>query len=255
MRRVVETLRYPYILINHSTQKNTPPKCARVLFVDCGGFSGSLLHNRYTTSDEEYLTFVRKHHADFFALRDYPCEPQILRKHNLTVREQIDRTVDHHLRLLDLYEDYTMSAVPVPVLQGWKVRDYLCCLDEFNDYGFLSRGYLAIGTLCRRHQVGRIRNIILSIRREIPPYIKLHAFGVKMSVLRSELVTDALYSADSSAMEYAARYECLTKRRSSSRFEQTLDITRAYIRRIERMLSRADEACHRQQSLTMLTHV
>ena len=152
-KRTVEALDYPYVLVNFLTKTNTPPKSAKVLFVDSGGFHSSFVHGGYNKSDAEYLHFVRKTKADYFALRDYPCEPQILKKHNVTVKDQILRTVNHHIKLLDLAKKYELSAKPIPVIQGWEIGDYLFCLDKFREHGLIGNGfdYIAIGSLCRRH--------------------------------------------------------------------------------------------------------
>ncbi len=234
-KKTAEALNYPYILINFMTKANTPPKTARVLFVDSGGFPSSFLYNGYNKSDEEYLNFVLKHDATYFALRDYPCEVQIIKKHDTTPENQILRTVEHHIKLLDLSEDYGLEGRAVPVLQGWETDEYLYCLDLFREHGLI-RDYMAIGSLCRRHAEKQIRKIILTVRQELPDWVKLHAFGTKISVLRNKAVWDAIYSVDSGAWDFDARWKRYTQRiRAKSTFEASLKCAKEYISKINRL--------------------
>jgi len=239
-KRVVEALNYPYVLVNYMTKSNTPPKCARVLFVDSGGFPSSYIHNGYNKTDRQYLIYVIRNKATYYALRDYPCEPQILRRHNITVYDQIDRTLTHHIKLLELHDRLAVSATPVPVIQGWRMEHYHECIDLFREHGLISN-YMAIGSLCRRHQVKKIRRIILGVRRELPSWVKLHAFGTKISVLRNKDVVQALHSVDSAAMDFAARFKKLRlisgirRDDSLSMFDIALEEARAYLRRVQKL--------------------
>ena len=228
--KVVSELRYPYILINFMTKNSKYVPSAEVLFVDSGGFPSSFLYNGYNRSDLEYLHFVRKTKADLFALRDYPCEPQILQKYNVTVKDQIHRTLEHHIKLLELSERLEIKAKPIPVIQGWKIPDYLYCIDLFKEHGLIT-DYMAIGSTCRRTAVKETRNVILAVREELPNSIKLHAFGVKLSVLNNKAVWDALYSADSSAWDFWARFE----KRPLDTFNKSLETCRKYLEKIERL--------------------
>ncbi len=99
--KTARRLQYPNILINFMTKTNRPPKYQfESLFIDSGGFYSSMVAGKYTKTDQEYLDFIEKIMPEYFALRDYPCELQLLKKHNLTVKQNIQRTVDNHLSLL-----------------------------------------------------------------------------------------------------------------------------------------------------------
>jgi len=211
--KAVIKLKYPYVLINYMTKLSKHfakivRQFCRILLIDSGGFPSSFIYNGYKDSDERYLAFVKSVKADYFVLRDYPCEPQILKKFNTSVRDQIHKTLEHHIKLLDLFERSNLNAQPIPVIQGWKIEDYLYCLDLFDEYGLLGKfDYIAIGSTCRRHQVKYTQRIILTIRKELPKRKRLHAFGVKLSVLRNKAVWDSLYSVDSSAWDYPSRFK------------------------------------------------
>ena len=198
-------LKYHHVLINFATKKNKPPAYGPELFIDCGGFFSSLKSGRYTSSDQEYLEYVRKWQPKAWALRDYPCEPQLLQLRGRSAQENVLRTVDHHRSLITLAEDQGLQDTAVPVLQGWTVEDYLYCLDRFRDEG-LVRDYMAIGSVCRRGQIGQIVKIVTAIRRELPGWVRLHGFGLKYTALKERAIWDALYSVDSGAWDYEARW-------------------------------------------------
>ena len=210
--KTARTLKYPNILINFMTRTNNPPKYPyQNLFIDSGGFYSSMVTGRYTKSDKEYLQFIEKIMPEYFALRDYPCEPELLRKHGLTVKQNIQRTVDNHIILLDILPKYCINSEPIPVIQGWKKEDYLDCIDAFNEQGLISN-YMAIGSVCRRTAVRNIHDVIIAVRDNIPSWIKLHGFGVKLTALKDIAIWKALYSVDSGVWDYTARW---TKLRGS----------------------------------------
>ncbi|MDD5435352.1 MAG: hypothetical protein PH343_07985 [Nitrospira sp.] len=200
--KTARTLKYPNILINFMTKTNRPPKYPyENLFIDSGGFFSSLRNGRYTKTDAEYLEYLEKVKPDFFALRDYPCEPELLKKHNRTVFDHIKMTVEHHCMLLDMLSEYDTGAVPIPVIQGWEVSDYLHCIDLFRERGLI-KDYMAIGSVCRRTSINNIREIIIAVRDNVPLWVQLHGFGVKLTALKDLAIWKALYSVDSGAWDY-----------------------------------------------------
>lgn len=207
--KTARRLNYPNILINFMTKTNQPPKYPyKSLFIDSGGFYSSMLSGGYTKTDDVYLQYIEKVMPECFALRDFPCEPQLLKRHGLTVKQNIRRTVDNHIALLDLLPNYCVNSEPIPVIQGWKKEDYLDCIDAFKEQGLISN-YMAIGSVCRRTAVNNIREIIISVRDNIPAWIRLHGFGVKLTALKDLAVWNALYSVDSGAWDYEARWKKL----------------------------------------------
>lgn len=207
--KTARTLNYPYVLINHQSQTNQPPKYDyKSLFVDCGGFSSSFKHGGYTNSDEDYLEYVQRIKPDYFALRDYPCEQQLLIEHNWTVQDQQEKTLENHLKLLDLIRDYDLNdSTPVPVIQGWTIEDYLHCIDTYKENNLI-KPYMAIGSVCRRNATKDIIKVILAVKNELKN-VKLHGFGVKKTVLKDKATFEALYSVDSGAWDYEARWKKL----------------------------------------------
>jgi len=224
--------RFQNVLINYQSKIASSFKRKdyhESVFVDCGGFFSSLIGGGYRTTDEDYLRFVRRIHADVFALRDYPCEPTILRKWHRTVAEHIEMTVEHHIKLLEQCAD--VEAKPIPVIQGWKVEDYLDCIDRFRDQGLLS-DYMGIGSICRRGSQKQIRRIVTVIRGELGD-VKLHGFGISLNALRYKDVWDSLYSADSGAWDFASRWKCL--RHGLSRREASESELVSFLSRISQL--------------------
>lgn len=207
--KTARRLNYPHILINFMTKTNRPPKYQyESLFIDSGGFFSSMRVGRYTKTDREYLEYIGKVKPQFWTLRDFPCEPELLKKHSRSVDDHIRMTVENHVALLDLLPGYNIDAKPVPVLQGWRKEDYLHCIDEFKEAGLMS-DYMAIGSVCRRTAVENIREVIVAVRDNVPARVRLHGFGVKLTALRDLAIWNALYSVDSGAWDFEARWEKL----------------------------------------------
>lgn len=157
----------------------------------------------------------------------------------LPSRIKILRTVNHHIKLLDLIEKYDISAKPIPVLQGWEVEDFLFCLDLFKEHALIS-DYMAIGSLCRRNAVTDIRKIILTVREELKDSIKIHCFGTKISVLKDLAVWRAVYSVDSAAWDFDARWQRYRNKINATAFEASLTLAKLYLNKIERIRRKFD---------------
>ena len=194
------------VMVNYASAVRPIPKNRDKLFIDSGGYSFFFKLREYPDPHEKYLEFVLKKNADFFANRDYPCEPEVLRQTGRTVRENQLKTIENQIAIQDLINDQypELKNRFVAVLQGWTIEEYLHMLDEMKSQGLLTK-LIGIGSVCRRGQEKQIRKIITTLRVELPRKHGLHAFGVKFSVLRYKDVWDALYSADSLAYRYHIR--------------------------------------------------
>lgn len=156
----------------------------------------------YDTTNTEYLEYVLEHRPDLWALRDYPCERDLLRDLGRTVENQQSRTTEKHVELLNTVSGHKIENNAVSVLQGWTVEQYLTHLDELRDRGCLTNR-VGIGTMCRRDKDKELAKIILSVRSSLPDRCDLHAFGIKGSVLRFQEVVEALDSVDSAAYDWS----------------------------------------------------
>lgn len=191
------------VMISHATQNNKPWDGNHETFIDSGGFHHMMNgEGEYGETDEQYLEYLLKHRPHLYALRDYPCESDLLESLGRTVEEQQERTVDHHIQLFDKVDGHPLADSAVTVVQGWTCEQYLDCLDQLRDHG-LPMHHVAIGSVCRRGYDEDIANVVLAVRDALPDGSHLHAFGVKGSVLRFREVVDALDSVDSAAYDYS----------------------------------------------------
>jgi len=139
---------------------------------------------------------------------DYPCEPAILKKTKGTARKHIDKTVRNVIRTHKLIQEKYphLKEKFIPVIQGWRIKDYATCVEKYKQAGIWGQySYWAVGSVCRRNSIKEIRNILKAIKREGGDK-KLHAFGVKISVLKDRTIRNILYSCDSSAWSFEAMY-------------------------------------------------
>lgn len=189
--------------------------------VDCGGAPESIKANGgYDATLAEYAEYLRDPPRKYkrsddgelelgrYALRDWPCEPDVREELDCTVAELQQRTLTDHIRLLDrLEDDPQVDAQPVAVLQGWTAEDYLECIDMYRDHGLLT-DVVGLGSVCRRNTaeaVDSVRTIAHRVRRNLPARVDLHGFGLKQTLLGNEGVVTAFDSVDSAAWEFAIR--------------------------------------------------
>ena len=118
----------------------------------------------------------------------------------LSVAEHQHRTVQNYLTLRGL-----APAVPfMPVIQGWRLPDYLACADLYASAGvdLAALPRVGLGSVCRRQSTEEIAVIVAALAAR---GLRLHGFGVKTGGLH--LYGHLLASADSMAWSYAARRE------------------------------------------------
>src|SRR5580692_9038374 len=94
--------------------------------LDSGGFTELSMHGRWVTQPAAYAEAVagyveRVGGLDFAAPQDWMCEPQMIARTGLSVREHQERTVASYLELRAL----DPSLPFIPVVQGWQLGDYL----------------------------------------------------------------------------------------------------------------------------------
>lgn len=205
-RKVLRQLQAPNVMINYATELNEPWPGIDRLFIDSGGYSFMKGRGEYETSDADYLAYVAEHAPEQFALRDYPCEPEVLAEHGRSVADHQRMTTERHASLLDKLGDFDIDADPVAVVQGWHPGDYVDHAAELADRGLLT-DTVAIGSVCGRDAETDIRQVVLAVREAVPDAVDLHAFGVKGAALRFPDVREALVSADSQSFEMKARWD------------------------------------------------
>ncbi len=190
------------LFISHRrlAQRKTFPRAIGPWALDSGGFTELNLYGRWITTEEEYVQAVARYEDEIGGLEwaapmDWMCEPFVLDKTGLTVREHQQRTVENYLRLRD-------HGPFIPVLQGWTLTDYLACIDIYEAHGvdLTAVPLVGVGSVCRRQSEAEIGWIFRTLNGQ---GIRCHGFGVKKTGLRS--YGAQLTSADSLAWSYNAR--------------------------------------------------
>lgn len=185
--------------------------------LDSGGFSELSQHGRWTVGPEQYADETRRWFdriggMDWAAIQDWMCEPFILEKTGLTIREHQQRTVDSYLRLTALAPELPW----VPVLQGWSEHDYLDCwrLYESNGVSLATSFLVGLGSVCRRQGTREATRIVAALACH---GLRLHLFGFKLRGLRK--CANLAISADSLAWSFRARQAWCRERKRLCGFE------------------------------------
>lgn len=138
------------------------------------------------------------------ASQDYMCESFILSKTGLTVGDHQRLTLHRYDRLRQELEGLQCPTYLLPVLQGFTPAEYVGHLKDYGDR--LPRGaWVGVGSVCKRNgNPSQVESILIAIKTDRPD-LRLHGFGLKETALKSSIVWDLLYSADSMAASFAAR--------------------------------------------------
>jgi hypothetical protein len=179
------------------------PRAAGPWVLDSGGFTELSIAGRWTTTPEAYAMATVRYQREIGQLQwaapqDWMCEPHILDKTGLSVRDHQCLTVTNLLKLRHLE-----PSVPwAPVLQGWTKGDYLQCVKLYLNAGVDLRDepVVGVGSVCRRQDTHEIAGVFRSLAAL---GLRLHGFGVKTKGLG--LYKQYLISADSMAWSYDAR--------------------------------------------------
>jgi hypothetical protein len=171
--------------------------------MDSGAFSEIATHGSYRAPVTDYIAQIERWkcvgNMRAAVTQDWMCEPWIVQKTGLSVLAHQRLTIER----FDAIEPMT-SAYVMPVLQGYKIADYLDHLDQYGDRLTVGR-WVGVGSICKRNSnIAEIEDILLSIKR-VRPDLRLHGFGLKTTALKSAAVNDMLYTADSMAWSYQAR--------------------------------------------------
>jgi hypothetical protein len=171
--------------------------------LDSGGFTELTLFGGWQTTPTAYADAVVRYAAEVGQLawaspQDWMCEPVMLARTGRTVADHQALTVDNYCTLRQL-----APRLPfIPVLQGWRLADYLACVDRYSAAGvdLAAVPLVGIGSVCRRQEPREIGAIVTELANL---GLRLHGFGVKRRGLA--VYADSLASADSMAWSFAAR--------------------------------------------------
>jgi len=173
--------------------------------MDSGAFSELLLYGHYRFPVSEYAGQINRWkvcgNLITAVCQDYMCEPFMLEKTGLTVKEHQELTIQRYDELINLTDVLIM-----PVLQGYEPREYI---DHLAMYGErLTNGMrVGVGSVCKRNGNPAAIVAVLEGIKEARPDLRLHGFGLKTKALQNNYIVSMLDSADSMAWSYAARRE------------------------------------------------
>lgn len=171
--------------------------------LDSGGFSEIAKHGKWVITADQYIQDVGRYMdwggLNWAAPQDWMVEPHMIEKTGLSVAEHQRKTVDNFIYLRDEAPDLPF----IPVLQGWAMRDYITCLELYQEEGFdlTKEATVGVGSVCRRQATDEIQAIFMQLHNQ--GLHNLHGFGVKINGLKR--YGHLLQSSDSMAWSYAAR--------------------------------------------------
>ncbi len=227
----------PRVMLSYNYVRNLkkPWKIDIPFMLDSGAYSVIMKYGKYPYTPEQYAKGIEMWKPDIAWTMDYPCEPNVRMKGNYDVKQSQEMTIQNQIKLEQL------GAKTMMVVQGWKLEDYLENLDRIKEQGLLTER-LGIGSICRRGQTKQIADIIRAIYNNVPSWVKLHGFGVKVQVFK---LTDAkfyLYSADSLSWGYQQRYgDWLKGKYNGLTYKDKIPFLLDYINKMESMLKPDDK--------------
>lgn len=175
--------------------------------IDSGGFTELNLYGKWTISPKQYAAEV-KHwigsvgNIRWAAAQDWMCEPVVLGKTGLSVKQHQVLTVNNFIELKEIAPDLPW----MPVIQGFTMGEYLDCVDLYAKSGInlVDEPIVGLGSVCRRQATGGIEDLVKEL---FTAGIKLHGFGLKKTGLRK--MNKWFKSSDSMAWSFKARIENL----------------------------------------------
>ena len=173
--------------------------------MDSGAFSEISLHGEFRSSIVDYASEIRRWAkvGNMLAAvsQDYMCEPFILAKTGMSVKDHQLLTIGRYLSIASFVGN---SAYVMPVLQGFWPEEYVSHIRQYAT--MIHEGqWVGVGSVCKRNaRIESVESVLVAINRERPD-LRLHGFGLKTTALRSSIVRRLLFSADSMAWSYAAR--------------------------------------------------
>ena len=203
---------YTFISVNRfiGSRKRISDFEAKTWIMDSGAFSQVATTGEHLLTAEEYAAQIKRWSRCGILVRaaaqDYMCESFILKKLGRTVKEHQQMTTTNYRDLLREMDAIECRTQIMPVLQGYKPEEYAAHL---KNYGSLiaKDEWVGVGSVCKRnsnpHSVADVLDAILEVR----PDLRLHGFGIKQTCLQDSYIADRLFSADSMAWSFAARYE------------------------------------------------
>lgn len=175
--------------------------------MDSGAFTEVVRFGGYRFGVDEYAQQIRRWSQCGRLLaavaQDYMCEAFVLARTGLTVPDHQRMTVERYDELL---RNDCAGVYIMPVLQGYAPQDYIDHLSMYGDR-IPVNAWVGVGSVCKRNNSPAAIRAVLGAIKMARPDLKLHGFGLKRTALADGFVRESLFSADSMAWSFAARYE------------------------------------------------
>jgi hypothetical protein len=202
-----DKVRAAFVSIRRIRDRKSSFPCRRVI-IDSGAYREIDLHGGYERAPEDYgadcVAWKAKLGRKLLACvaEDYMCEAHMLARTGLSIAEHQRLTILRYDALTAFVRD---RVYILPVLQGYAPEDYA---EHVRQYGarLKPRMWVGVGSLCKRNaDPSAIEAVLLAILH-VRPDLRLHGFGIKTTALFSPIVRKVLFSADSMAWSYEARF-------------------------------------------------
>ena len=158
-------------------KRKSPVKSIAPWALDSGGFSELKLNGAWKITADEYVEIVNRLNQTpnlrWAAQQDWMCEPFMVSRSGLTVREHQKRTVANFLELRKLDCDVPI----IPVLQGYTMEEYKECFEMFEIAGvdLRSEPLVGLGSVCRRQNTNDIERIVSSFHaKDLNKMVMIH---------------------------------------------------------------------------------
>lgn len=178
------------------------PRAITTWALDSGGFTELSMFGEWRTSAATYAADIVRYKAEIGGLawaapQDWMCEPFMIQKTGLSIREHQRRTVSNFLELRQL------GAPVIPVVQGYSLADYDQCVALYDAAGvdLAQQPLVGLGSVCRRQATDEIGHVCQLMHQL--GITKLHGFGCKAGAIQR--YGPLLASADSMAWSFGGR--------------------------------------------------
>jgi len=179
------------------------------IMVDSGAFhvlARKIPVEKFLSYIDDYIRFVNEHLdlIDWFVTADIPCDARPAKEiQEMPNRWKIEQTVKNTIYIIDRCQD---PRKLIAVVQGYNVHEYVYCCDLLRQHGIIT-ARTGVGSLCIRKYDGSevliVADILDNVKKNLPQWVKLHAFGLNVKFLQHKEIAEKLYSSDSAAWSFS----------------------------------------------------
>lgn len=171
--------------------------------LDSAGFVAAARYRGYPWTIDQYLDLAQAYDWSFYSSMDLCVENEVAGS-KIEVMFRVAETCRLYGEICR-YAGNRGMKMPMPVLQGWTIEQYLWCVDNIGIVDWPN--LVGIGSMCRRDVGGDhgILAVVDALDHVLPKNVQFHLFGVKGKALESLGSHPRIHSVDSMAWDFAAR--------------------------------------------------